>query len=80
MNGPKDVTGIPGSIEYFIGNYNIAERTGGRFPTTHALIEAYAQGDHFAAQVWSRSIQALACTISTYANVFDPEAVYKKSS
>lgn len=75
LNGPKDVTGIPGSLEYFIGNWNIQERTSGHFPTTHALVQAYSRGDPHATTIWLRSIHALACTISTYANVLDPEAV-----
>jgi glucokinase len=75
MNAPRDVTGIPGSIEYFIGNWNISDRTNGQFPNTHALIQAYTRGDPYARQVWARSIRALACTIATYVNVLDPEAV-----
>jgi glucokinase len=75
MHAPKDVTGIPGSIEYFIGNWNIQERTNGRFSTTHALVQAYNRGDLYAREAWERSIHALACTLSTYANVLDPEAV-----
>jgi glucokinase len=75
MDAPKDVTGIPGSIEYFIGNWNILERTHGRFPSTHALVDAFARGDPFAAPIWMNSIRALAATIATYVNVFDPEAV-----
>lgn len=75
MNAPADVTGIPGSIEYFIGNWNIQDRTRGRFPTTHALIDAVRSGDVQAREIWDRSIRALACTISTYANVLDPEIV-----
>ncbi len=75
MNAPNDVVGIPGSIEYFIGNWNIQERTSGQFPTTHALVDAAVRGDPYARQVWARSIRALACTIATYVNVLDPEAV-----
>jgi glucokinase len=75
MDAPIDVTGIPGSVEYFVGNWNIQERTDGRFPTTHALIEAVRAGDPGAQDVWNCSIKALACTISTYVNVLDPEAV-----
>jgi glucokinase len=75
MDAPKDVTGIPGSVEYFVGNWNIQERTNGRFPTTHALIEAVKRVDADAVKVWLCSIKALACTISTYVNVLDPEAV-----
>lgn len=75
MDAPRDVTGIPGSIEYFIGNWNIQERTGSRFPTTHALVDAYNRGDPFAITVWINSIRALAATLATYINVFDPEAI-----
>ncbi|HEV8544626.1 MAG TPA: ROK family protein, partial [Verrucomicrobiae bacterium] len=75
MDAPPDITGIPGSVEFFVGNYNIQERTEGKFPTTHALIEAFNRGDGDATEIWMCSIKALACTISTYINVLDPEAV-----
>ena len=75
MDAPRDVTGIPGSIEYFVGNWNIQERTGGRFPTTHALVDAFTRGDPFATHVWINSMRALAATVATYINVLDPEAV-----
>ena len=56
----QDVAGIPGSIEYFMGNWNIHERTSGQFPNTHALIQAYTRGDPYARQVWARSSWAAA--------------------
>lgn len=73
--GPRDVTGIPGSIEVLIGNCTIAERTGNRFATTHELIQAFEKGDSAAADIWLQSLKALACTIATYINVFDPGCV-----
>jgi len=75
MRAPADVTGIPGSIEYFIGNWNISDRTRGQFATTHALLEAFHAGDTSARATWEQSIRALACTLATYINVLDPEAV-----
>ncbi len=75
MDAPRDVTGIPGSIEYFIGNWNVLERTHGRYPSTHAMVDAFVRGDPYAAPIWMNSIRALAATIATYINVFDPEAV-----
>ena len=75
MDAPKDVTGIPGSIEYFVGNWNIQERTGGRFATTHAVVDAFMRGDPYATHVWITSMRALAATVATYINVLDPEAV-----
>lgn len=73
--GPKDVTGIPGSIEVAIGNCTIGERSGNRFETTHQLIASCEQGDPFAREVWLKSVKALACSIATYINLFDPACV-----
>lgn len=75
MNAPPDITGIPGSIEYLIGNYTIQERTGNRYKSTHQLIDAYRAGDAIAAKHWLESLRALACGISSYINILDPDAI-----
>lgn len=75
LDGPPDIANTPGALEIFCGNYNIRERTGGRFTTTHELIAAYRAGDADAAKYWLRSIRALACAIASFANILDPEAV-----
>lgn len=75
QNGPLDITRTPGSLEYFVGNYSIAERTGGRFQSTHALLAARDAGDPAAAEFWRQSIYALGCGIVSLVNVLDPEAV-----
>ena len=75
VDGPPDICGMPGSLETIIGNYNIAERTGGRFTTTHALVEARLAGDVFATEVWLKSLRGLACAIGSFINILDPEAV-----
>ena len=74
-DGPRDVTGIPGSIEVLIGNCTIAERTRGRFRTTHELIRAFEQEDEHATKYWLISVQALACSIASFINILDPEIV-----
>lgn len=74
-HGPRSIVGMPGALECWIGNYNIGERSAGRFETTHELIEAYRAGDSFASEVWLRSIRALACGIASLINIIDPEAV-----
>ncbi len=74
-NGAPDIVGIPGSLEDAIGNHNIAQRSGERFGTTHELIAAYRAGDPLAAEIWGRSIRALACAVASLINVLDPEAV-----
>jgi glucokinase len=73
--GRPTISGTPGGLEDWIGNHNIVERSDGRFSTTHELIAAFEAGDTFAAEVWMKSIQALACAIASIANVIDPEAV-----
>ncbi|HEY2341507.1 MAG TPA: ROK family protein [Chthoniobacteraceae bacterium] len=69
------ITGMPGALECFLGNYNIRERTNGRFETTHALIEAHRAGDAEASRVWSASIHSLACALASFINILDPEAI-----
>jgi glucokinase len=73
--GPPDVCGMPGSLEVAIGNWNVRERSGGRFETTHALVAAHLTGDTEATRVWLDSVRALACAIGSFANILDPEAV-----
>jgi glucokinase len=73
--GPRSIAGMPGALECAIGNFNIRERSEGRFDSTHALIAAYRAGDEFARAVWMRSVRALACAIGSFVNILDPEAV-----
>jgi glucokinase len=75
LDGPRDVCGMPGSLEALVGNYSIEERTAGRFKTTHDLVSAHARGDAFATEVWLKSVRALGYAISSLVNVLDPEAV-----
>ncbi|MGB8167794.1 MAG: ROK family protein [Chthoniobacteraceae bacterium] len=74
-HGPPSIAGMPGALEGFIGNYNIRDRTAGRFETTHALIAAVRAGDSFARECWLESIRALACALASFVNILDPEAV-----
>lgn len=75
VDGPPDICGMPGSLETVIGNYSIGVRTGGRFATTHALVEAHRAGDVSATKIWLKSVRALACAIGSFINILDPEAV-----
>jgi len=72
---PPDITGMPGALEDAIGNCTIKQRTGGAYPTTHALVDAYKAGDARAKSIWLKSVKALACGIGSFVNVLDPEAV-----
>ncbi len=75
VNASCDVFGTPGSLETMIGNQTIAARGGGRFATTHALIEAHAAGDAEASRLWLESVRRLAAGVASLINVLDPECV-----
>jgi len=74
-DGAPDIVRTPGSLEEMIGNYNLAERTAGRFNSTRKLVEAHLNGDAEATRVWLRSIFHLAAAIASFINAFDPELV-----
>jgi glucokinase len=75
LEGPRDVCGMPGSLEVLAGNCTVEARSSGRWKTTHELVEAHRQGDPQATTVWLKSVWALGCGISSLINVLDPEAV-----
>ena len=75
LDGAPTIAGMPGGLENFIGNWNVAQRSDGRWPSTRALVSALAEGDPAACAVWDRSIRALACGIASVVNVVDPERV-----
>ncbi len=71
----SDITGMPGSLEDAIGNCTINRRSMGQFKDTHALLEAYRKGDHFAQWVWLTSVRKLAIAIASISNMISPECV-----
>ncbi len=73
--GPRDITGIPGSLEDAVGEATLAARTGGRFRTTAELLRAVTAGDADAARTWEKSVRALGCGLASLVNVLDPEAI-----
>ncbi len=75
VDAPPDVCHAPGSLEQMIGNCTIAVRSGGRFKSTHDLIDAYRDGDPAAEVVWLRSLKHLAGAIASFINILDPERV-----
>ena len=73
--GAVSITGMPGAIEVMIGDCTVAARTEGKFTSTAALVAAHRAGDADATRVWMHSIEALACTVVSCINLFDPEVV-----
>jgi glucokinase len=74
-DGAPDIVNTPGSLEQVIGNYNLAERSGGRFTSTRKLVEAHLAGNSDATKIWLRSIVHLAAAVASFINSFDPEIV-----
>ena len=74
-DGTPDIVNTPGSLEQMIGNYNLADRSGGRFTSTRKLVEAHLAGDSEATTIWLRSIHHLAAALASFINAFDPEVV-----
>jgi len=70
-----DVTGMPGALESAVGNVTIEKRSLGKFKDTHALLEAYRSGDHFAKWVWLTSVRKLSIGIASVINILSPECV-----
>ena len=74
-DGPPDICGMPGSLEDAIGNCTIVQRTGGRFHSTQALIDAHRDGDAEASQTWRESIRKLAIALAGITNILSPEKI-----
>ena len=74
-DGPRTIAGMPGGLDWAIGNATVAERSGGRFTDTAALAEAVKAGDGQAMEVWDRSVYLLACGIGSLINVLDPAMI-----
>jgi glucokinase len=74
-DGPADITNTPGAIEYQIGNYSLAERSGGRYTDTRELVAAHVAGDADASRIWLTSVKALAAHVAGVINAVDPEVV-----
>lgn len=74
-DGACDVASTPGSLEGAIGDCTLAERSGGGFSSTQALVAAVRLGDHAAQRVWQKSLEGLAAGIASLVNVLDPEVV-----
>ena len=74
-DGPRDIVGTPGSLEQMIGNYNLLERSGGRFNSTREMVTESIHGDSEATKIWLRSVYHLAVALASFINAFDPEVV-----
>ena len=75
LDGPRDPSHTPGSLEDAVGNGTLPARSGGRFTSTRRLVEAHLSGDRAATQVWLRAVYSLACGLTSLVNTLDPEVI-----
>ncbi|MEM7658197.1 MAG: ROK family protein, partial [Bacteroidota bacterium] len=51
------ISGMPGSLEYVMGEYSLEKRSFGRFTSTQELVAAYEAGEAFPTYVWLNSVR-----------------------
>lgn len=69
------ILGIPGSLEYALGNYSTEKRSMGMYKSTFDLLEAYKGNDPFAQWLWLDSVRKLSISLASFINVFSPEII-----
>jgi len=69
------ILGMPGSLEYAMGNYSAKRRSMGRFESTLEIVNAYLSNDPFATWLWLDSVRKLAIAIASLANSLSIEIV-----
>ena len=74
-DGEQDAFQTPGSLDSFLGNHTVSERTDGRYESTHALVAAALAGEPDAQVIWDASVRRLAVAMASLINVLDPERV-----
>lgn len=67
--------GMPGSLEYAIGNYSVLKRSHGKFKNTYDLVAAYERGEPWATLVWLESVRKLSLGMVSLINILSPEAI-----
>jgi glucokinase len=74
-DGAQDAFRTPGSLDSFLGNRTLRQRTQGRYDSTHSLVAAALAGESEAQEIWDASIRRLAVAVASLVNVLDPEMV-----
>jgi len=74
-DGEQDAFQTPGSLDSFLGNQTLRQRTQGRYDSTQTLVAAALAGELEARVIWSDSVRRLAVAVASLINVLDPEMV-----
>lgn len=73
--GELDIKNNPGSIEMYFGECTVKKRTNGLFTNTKDLVKSYLKGDKIAYKFWMKQVYYLACSLSSFINILDPEII-----
>jgi glucokinase len=74
-DGAQDAFQTPGSLNSFMGNQTVRQRSGGRYDSTDSLLAAARAGEQEAQVIWDTAVRHLAVAIASLINVLDPERV-----
>jgi glucokinase len=74
-DGEQDAFQTPGSLDSFLGNQTLRQRTQGRYHSTDSLVAAALGGNSAAQVIWGDSVRYLAVAVASLINVLDPEMV-----
>ncbi len=74
-NDELSILGMPGSLEYALGNYSMEKRSHGKFKNTYALLESVKMGETFATWLWLDMMRNLSLSICSWINTFSPQAI-----
>jgi glucokinase len=66
---------VPGTLEDAMGNESVPRRSHHQFQSTRQLVEAYANGNAFAKEVWLKSVKKLAVAVCSLINILAPEQI-----
>jgi glucokinase len=69
------VLGMPGSLEYALGNYSVQRRSAGRFSSTQEMVEGYLRNEPFATWLWLDSVRKLSLALASLSNMLSPEII-----
>jgi glucokinase len=74
-NDEQSILGMPGSLEYALGNYSLEKRSHGKFKNTYDLLESVRIGETFATWLWLDMMRNLSLSICSWINTFSPQAI-----
>ena len=66
---------VPGTLEDAIGNESLRMRSNHQFQSTRALVEAYANGNAKAKEIWLKSVKKLAVALCSLINILAPQQI-----